>query len=33
MYLIISIWFLVSLAISLVSGAVIHYGMGENDEA
>jgi hypothetical protein len=33
MYLVISIWLLVALAISLVSGAVIHYGMGENDEA
>jgi hypothetical protein len=33
MYLVISIWFLVALAISLVSGAVVHYGMGEDDEA
>jgi len=33
MYLIISVWFLVALAISLVSGSVIHYGMGEDDEA
>ena len=33
MYMVIGIWFLVALAISLVSGSVIHYGMGEDDEA